>query len=113
MKRIYYLFGFSLILVTLTVEAKLSTTVEHTQIWSDPPSDNMKKYMIKIAISDGLDRNAIHIETDSWGDVILSDIWRSIKFKRGSWGEYTTVTKDDVKITIKEDFSGNVVVKNE
>ncbi len=113
MKRIYYLFGFSLILVTLTVEAKLSTTVEHTQIWSDPPSDNMKKYMIKIAISDGLDRNAINIETDSWGDVILSDTWRSIKFKRGSWSEYTTVTKDDVKITIKEDFSGNVVVKNE
>ena len=113
MKRIYYLFGFSLILVTLTVEAKLSTTVEHIQIWSDPPSDNMKKYMIKMAVSDGLDKNAIKIETDSWGDVILSDTWRTIKFKRGSWGEYTTVNKDDVKITIKEDFSGNIVVKDE
>ncbi|WP_333865428.1 hypothetical protein [Sphingobacterium sp.] len=113
MKRIYYLLGFSLILVTLTVEAKLSTTVEHIQIWSDPPSDNMKKYMIKMAVSDGLDKNAIKIETDSWGDVILSDTWRTIKFKRGSWGEYTTVNKDDVKITIKEDFSGNIVVKDE
>lgn len=111
--RIYFLFSFSLLFVTLTSEAKLSTSITHTQIWSDPPSDNMKKYMIKMAISDGLDKNSIKIETDSWGNVIISDTWRSIKFDRGSLGEYITVNKDDVKITIKEDFSGNIVVKDE
>ncbi|MNK53875.1 hypothetical protein D3C87_728470 [compost metagenome] len=112
--RIYFLFSFSLLLVTLTSEAKISTAEEYTRIWSDPPSDNMKKYMIKMAISDGLDKNSIKIETDRWGEVILSDTWRNtIKFRRGSLGEYTTVNKSGIKLTIKEDFSGNIVVKNE
>ena len=111
--RIYFLFSFSLLLVTLTSEAKISTAEEYTRIWSDPPSDNMKKYMIKMAISDGLDKNSIKIETDSWGDVILSDNWKTIKFKRGSMGDYTTVNKSGVKLTIKEDFSGNILVKDE
>jgi len=66
----------------------------------------MKNYIIKSAISDGLDKNHLKISTDSWGNITVSDQWsKNIKYKQDYSGNLTKVTNNGSEIRIIQAIS--------
>lgn len=64
MIRIYILFSFALLLSSITVKGEFSSDKNRFRQGSDTLSNNVKNYITKLAILEGLDKSSIQIEVD-------------------------------------------------
>ncbi|MEN5436542.1 hypothetical protein ABE545_23125 [Sphingobacterium faecium] len=104
MNRLFIIFSFVLVFSTTAIKAELCPEQNLFSYGVDTLSNTMKNYIIKSAISDGLDKNHIKISTDSWGNITVSDQWsKNIKYKQDYSGNLTKV-KDFDKEKFKMDM---------
>nr|WP_288812654.1 hypothetical protein [uncultured Sphingobacterium sp.] len=113
MKRLYVLFNLLFLFsITVTVKARISRHRTYPNHLTDTLSGDIRKYITQLAVSEGLDKSSIKIKTDSWGEVTVSDKWgKSVKYSKNHWDGYTKTDNIGLKTSVKQDFSGNIVVK--
>lgn len=111
MDRLFIIFSFVLVFSKTAIKAELYSEKSLFSHDADTLSNNMKNYILKLAILDGLDKNHIKISTGGWCNITVSDQWsKNIKYKKDYSGNLTKVTNNGSEIRIKEDYSGNIVV---
>lgn len=76
MKRLYILFNLLFLFsIAVTVKARISHHRNYSNHLADTLSNDIRKYITQLAVSEGLDKSSIKIKTDSWGEVTVSDNW--------------------------------------
>jgi len=108
------LFALLVPLFTIVLSFPDQSVEAHTSlVQRDTLSDKVRDYAIHLAVKEGLDKNSIKINVNSFGDVTLKDKWgKEVNYNKDIFGNLIVKDKKGNQTTVKKDIFDNLIIED-